>query len=576
MAVAAWAAAPGAEAGAPDIDWLSMGAQLFGGLALFLFGMEQLSRGLKAAAGEQLKDVLARLTRNRVLAAITGAFVTAVLNSSSVTTVLVVGFITAGVISLGQSIGVILGANVGSTFTAQIIAFNVTAIGLPMVALGFLSMTAGSTDRSRYGGEMLMGLGLVFFGMSIMSDGMNPLRSFGPFLDLMARMERPALGILVGAVFTGLVQSSAATMGIAIVMAADGLIGLPAGIALALGANIGTCVTAVLAAIGKPVEAVRAVAAHVLFNVLGVLLWVAFIPEMAEWVRRFSPSEPGLEGVARLAAEVPRQIANAHTFFNVFNSMFFLPFTGVLAAVVVRLVPDREEPERVIAKPRFLDRELLDVPSVALQQVRFELGHVGEKVRSMYSEMLPAIQERSPERFEAITQMGQQVELLSAEVLSFLREVRKRELTYRESEVFTDVIGATAQLEATASVISTDVVALGQKVMELDRRSSETMQAILGAMYDDVSEALGSALSALVSEDERAAQAVLMAQADVRRHQDEALRHQAAAIERDDPETRLRIFRIEMETVEILKRIYGNARRIARTVLPAEITASKV
>ena len=236
------------------IDWFTLGMGLFGGLAMFLFGMEQMSDGLKAAAGDSLKEVLARLTKNRFMGALTGAFVTTVLNSSSVTTVLVVGFVSAGFMSLTQSIGVIMGANIGTTITAQIVAFNVTQYALVMIAIGFLMMFTGKAEKTRHYGSIAMGLGMVFYGMGVMGEAMQPLQNYQPFLDLMIRMENPLLGILVGAVFTGLVQSSSATTGIAIVMASSGLITLPAGIALAFGSNIGTCVTAILASLGKPVE----------------------------------------------------------------------------------------------------------------------------------------------------------------------------------------------------------------------------------------------------------------------------------------------------------------------------------
>jgi phosphate:Na+ symporter len=568
---AAWAAVD--TAAAAGLDWLSMGSTLFGGLALFLFGMDQLSHGLKGAAGEQLKDLLGRLTRNRVLGALTGAFVTAILNSSSVTTVLVVGFITAGMMTLAQSIGVIMGANVGSTFTAQIIAFNVTSIGLPMVALGFLMMTTGRRDRVRFGGEMLMGLGLVFFGMGVMSQGMNPLRTYEPFLELMARMENPIMGILVGTLFTGLVQSSAATTGIAIVMAGDGLITLPAGIALAFGANIGTCVTAVLAAIGKPVEAVRAAAAHIAFNVAGVLIWVAFIPELAELVRAFSPAYPDLAGTDRLAAEVPRQIANAHSLFNVANTVLFIGFTGVLARVVVRMVPERPPEVKVIVRPRFLDREVLRAPSLALERVRFELGHVGEIVRSMYTEMDGALRSRNLEKLEAVVEMDDQVDILEAEILDYLREIRKLELSDTESDDFVELMTAANELENIGDVMETDMVGLGRRLLERDFRASESMGTILDELYSVVGEALDNAIAAVRDGDERAAQAVLAAKAEVDRRRVLALRHQAEAIGRDDPETRLWIFRMEMEVVEQLKRIYGHARRIARTVLPPELAS---
>ena len=201
--------------------------------------------------------MLSKLTTNRIMGSITGAAVTGLLNSSSVTTVLVVSFVTAGVMSLQQSISVIMGANIGSTVTAQILAFNVSRYALLPVIIGFFMMFMAKRSTIRNWGMMIMGLGMVFFGMSMMGDAMYPLRGFQPFLDMLQKMENPLLGILAGAVFTGLVQSSAATVGIAIAMAAGGLLSLEAGIGLALGANIGTCVTALMAAIGKPPEAVR-------------------------------------------------------------------------------------------------------------------------------------------------------------------------------------------------------------------------------------------------------------------------------------------------------------------------------
>ncbi|MCU7810233.1 MAG: Na/Pi cotransporter family protein, partial [Candidatus Thiodiazotropha sp. (ex Notomyrtea botanica)] len=297
-------------------DWIKMAIQLFGGLALFLFGMEQMAGALKSVAGERMKLVLAKLTSNRFMGAITGAFVTAIIQSSSVTTVLVVGFISAGLMSMAQSVGVIMGANIGTTITAQIVAFKVTKYAMLMVAVGFSAWFFSKNEKIKHYGTMLMGLGLIFFGMSIMSDAMAPLRSYQPFLDLMVKMENPFIGILIAALFTALVQSSSATTGIVIVMASQGFITLPAGIALAFGANIGTCVTAMLAAIGKPREAIRAALVHVLFNVAGVLLWLAFIPNLAEVVMMISPVSSDLPEGARLAADTPRQIANAHTIFN--------------------------------------------------------------------------------------------------------------------------------------------------------------------------------------------------------------------------------------------------------------------
>ena len=355
-----WAATP---AGAASLQAGMMTVGLFGGLALFLYGMEQMTEALKAAAGRGLQSILARLTTNRFSGALIGALVTAVIQSSSVTTVLVVGFVSAGLMTLNQSIGVILGANIGSTVTAQIIAFNVTRYSLLIVAVGFAMTFIGQRERVKQYGHIFFGFGLLFLGMGIMSEAMAPLRSYPPFLTLMAQMANPLLGIAVGAVFTALVQSSAATTGIVIVIASQGFVPLTAGIALALGANIGTCVTAMLATIGKPRAALRAAAVHVLFNVVGVLLWFGFIGQLAQLTRILSPLHPELTGLARLAAETPRQIANANTLFNLVNTLLFIGFTPWIGQLVSRIFPDRSRREdQPLIVPKYLDEHLLENP----------------------------------------------------------------------------------------------------------------------------------------------------------------------------------------------------------------------
>src|SRR5215510_14540614 len=363
-----------------NLNWFALAMGLLGGLALFLYGLDQLSDGLKQAAGDTLKTLLTRLTSNRFLGALTGALITGILNSSSVTTVLVVGFVTAGVMSQAQSVAVIMGANIGSTVTAQLLAFNLSAYALLPIAIGFFMLFAGKRAALRHWGMIVMGLGLVFYGMGVMSDAMRPLRSHEPFVQALARMENPVLGILGGALFTGLVQSSAATVGLAIALAGEGLLTLPAGIALALGANIGTCVTALLASLGKPVAAVRAAAVHVLFNAVGVIIWLPFIGLLARLAVAISPESAGVQGVEKLAAEVPRQIANANTLFNIINTCLFIGFTGWFARAATKLVPTREKKDASIV-PMFLDRASLSVPAVALEQVREELARLGDMVR---------------------------------------------------------------------------------------------------------------------------------------------------------------------------------------------------
>ncbi len=544
---------------------------VFGGLALFLLGMEQMTDGLKAAAGARMQQILARLTCNRFSGAIVGALVTAVIQSSSVTTVLVVGFVSAGLMSLSQSIGVIMGANIGTTITAQIVAFKITKLALAFIAVGFAMLFLGRQERLKQYGTVLLGVGLVFFGMNVMSDAMHPLRSYQPFLELMVRMETPLLGILIGALFTALVQSSSATTGIVIVMASQGFITLPAGIALALGANIGTCVTAFLASLGKPRPAVRAAAVHVVFNVLGVLLWIAFTDQLAEWSRMISPVKAQLSGVAKLAAETPRQIANANTLFNVANTLLFIGFTPLLAKFVTRVLPDKEPlDQRSIVEPKFLDEELLDTPSMALNVVRMEIGHLGSHIQLMLAQARMALENRDEQLFKEVEKADDAADILHAEIVTFLSRIGKRELTKGQAAEFFQLSQVADNLEGIGDVLETDLSVLGRKMIEQNLLPSETMLMILTTLYEWIYRALEAALKAVQDKDQLAAQEVITMRSEINQHVDAALKRQVSSLALSGQE-RLETLQMEFELIDKLKRIYTLTKRISRLVLPKEV-----
>ena len=316
-----------------SIDWFDLFMGLAGGLALFLLGMGQITVSLKAVAGDRLRTVLARLSSNRFMGALTGAVTTAVILSSSVSTVLVVGFVSASLLSVTQAASVIIGANLGTTVTAQVIALDVTDYALGLLASGALvSAIAGRRQVLGEIGATVAGLGFVFLGLDLMSDAMRPLGTYQPFLDLVADSSSPFAGLLLGALFTGLIQSSSATTGIVIVMGSSGLLDLETGIAVILGANIGTSITAVLAALGKPRDAWRAALIHVLVNTIGALVWVLFIGTLADVASWLAGEDSN--GVA-----TPQQFANAHTFFNVINTAVFLALLTPLVALTDKLVP---------------------------------------------------------------------------------------------------------------------------------------------------------------------------------------------------------------------------------------------
>ncbi|MET0069314.1 MAG: Na/Pi cotransporter family protein [Candidatus Thiodiazotropha sp.] len=563
--------------GAADagIEWGVMGMKLFGGLALFLFGMEQMADALKAVAGDRMKNILAKLTTNRIMGAVTGAFVTAVIQSSSVTTVLVVGFITAGLMSLSQSIGVIMGANIGTTVTAQIVAFKVTKAALLMIGVGFTMLFAAKQERIKHYGAMLMGLGLVFFGMSIMSDGMKPLRSYQPFLDLMISMENPLVGILVAAGFTGLIQSSSATTGIVIVMASQGFITLPAGIALAFGANIGTCVTAMLASIGKPREAVRAAIVHVIFNVAGVVLWLAFIPQLADAVTLISPSHPELSGIARLGAETPRQIANAHTIFNLANTLIFIGLTAQFARLVEWLIPDRLlEEEGLAVSAKYLDDELLPTPSLALDRVRLEVLHMGERVMEMVDKIMPAILTGDHKSLDDVAMLDDEVDILYEQIIDYLGKISKQSMTDTQTEEFLSLMAAVGDLENIGDTIETNMVALGHERIDHGFSISDPTKDVLNGFHKVVKRSVDGAVQAVSQLNTQVAQSVIEMKDEINRMAASAAVHQASRLVAEEP-NRIAAYTTEVDIIEKQKRIYYFAKRMAKTVIPPEEITEK-
>ena len=317
---------------------------LFGGLGIFFLGMQLMSDGLQKAAGARMRRILELFTSRPLTAVLTGAGVTAVLQSSSTVTVMIVGFVNSGLMNLRQALGTIMGANIGTTITAQIVSFDIYALAFPF-GLGALLYFFTRKRLPRYFGKGALGFGLLLLGLSTMSSAVHPLRSYQPFLDLLVMLgRRPILGIIAGAVFTAIVQSSSATTGLVIALAWQGVVDLPAGLAIAVGANIGTCVTALLASMTAGTSARRAAIGHLLFNVFGTVLFIV--------IRR-----PFTGLIELTGGSVARQLANAHTLFNVGTTLILFPFLSRFVKLVNALVSG--EDEVIEMKPQFLDERMV-------------------------------------------------------------------------------------------------------------------------------------------------------------------------------------------------------------------------
>jgi phosphate:Na+ symporter len=552
------------QATGTDLDVMTILVGLLGGLALFLFGMEQMTDALKAVAGGGMRKTLNRLATNRFTAALSGAFVTSVIQSSSVTTVLVVGFVSASLMTLSQSIGIIMGANVGTTITAQIIAFKVTKYALVLVAVGFGLMFTQKRDRTQRYGAMIMGLGLIFFGMSLMSDATSPLRDYQPFIDAMESMRNPLWAILGGAVFTAVVQSSSATTGIVIVLAGQGFITLEAGIALTLGANVGTCATALLAALGKPRVAVQAAAVHVVFNVFGALLWVGLIGSLADVVRQISPASPELAGAARLAAETPRQIANAHTLFNVANVALFIWFTGPLAKLISRILPVPPEVFSIVSKPKYLDDVYLKTPALAVDRVRMEMGHLGGLVVETFNATeVPETGERVT--LVRITRGTEDVDAVYHCIVDYARRILAADLPPRETKLLEGMLGAANNLQAIGETIQLNIGTVARQWRQEGLAASEQTRSMFAGLHESVRHSVERAATAVEQEDQDLAVEVIEMKRDINEQADELTTRLGERLTAEGP-GRVSVYRLEMDVIEALMRVYYLAKRVAKTV----------
>lgn len=556
------------------IDMMEMALGLFGGLAIFLFGLDQLTDTLKATAGTRLRDVLARATTNRFKGVLAGGFTTAVIQSSSVTTVLVVGFVSAGLMSVQQSIGVIMGASIGTTVTAQIIAFKVTQYALVAVIVGFVLQFFTNSHRVKRYGMMILGLGLVFYGMNMMGDATRPLRNYQPFIEMLAQMDDPVIAILLSAGFTALIQSSSATTGVIIVLGSQGLISLEQGIALVLGANIGTCVTALLAAIGKERHGLRPALIHVIFNVSGVLLWFGFIDELAWLSSWLSPSSEGPAGTQQLATDIPRQIANAHTIFNVGNTLIFIWFTGAFAWIVTKIVPAKRPIGPVAIKPRFLESALISTPTLALDAARMEIVRMAAYVQPMVREAGPAVLEGTESDLDRIHGLDKDVDTLHAAIVKYLGRVSREELTPKETESLSDYLNIATAYESIGDIVETDLVHSGRKRIEKQVQVSPDTQKIVSELADRVILTLEAATEAVDRGDRDLASEVIAAKDDINEIAERISGRLVDRLIAEDPH-RTSTYRVESQLVENYKRIYYFAKRIAKMVAVADVTGDR-
>jgi phosphate:Na+ symporter len=518
---------------------------LFGGTALLLYGIRLSGDSLQRAIGGRLRQMLTVLSRTRLAAVFSGALVTAIIQSSAATTLMLIGFVSAGLMAFRQTLGVILGADIGTTLTVQLIAFRVTDYALVLVGTGFAITFIARRSVPRDVGQAILGLGLMFLGLKLIVDGVAPLKTNPLALELLeAATATPFIAVLAAAVFSALVTSSAATLGVALALATQGLITLPGAVAIVVGANVGTCATALAASVGATAEAKRVAVAHIAFKVLGAALIFPFVG-------------PFTALVAATASDPARQVANAHTFFNLGISLLFLPFTPVAARVIETLVPD-DEREDTPFRTRYLDERALEQPSLALGQAHREALRMADVVQVMLRDALPVFRSDNLAMIENIEQRDDQVDFLEREIKLFLARLGREAMGPDLSRKEIGMVSVIGNLENIGDIIDKNLMELARKKHYQGRRFSEAGWAEIQDFHGLVMKNFERAIAAFAASDKTLAQEVLGQRPFMRSREREL---------RESHLSRLRAGLAEsLETSEIHLDILTNLKRISSHV----------
>src|SRR5262247_2040240 len=469
---------------------------LFGGTALLLYGIRLSGEAFQRALGGRLRSLLTNLSRRRLLAVLSGATITAILQSSAATTLMLIGFVSAGLMTFRQTLGVILGADIGTTFTVQLIAFRVTDYSPLLVGLGFTTTFLARRRVAKDLGQALLGLGFMFLGLKLMLDNAGALKSSQLAIDLLDAVGRsPGIGVLVGAIFSALMTSSAATLGLALAFAHQGLLPLDSAIAIVLGANIGTCATALTASVGATAEAKRVAVAHIAFKVLGVALVFPFIG-------------PFTAVVASTTADPARQIANAHTLFNFGISLLFLPFTPLAARAIETLVPDDQQGDSPF-RTRYVDERSLDQPSLALGQATREALRMADVVQGMLRDTMEVFRTDNQALLEDVEKRDDQVDFLEREIKLFLARLGRDAMGSELSRKEIGLISFIGNLENIGDIVDKNLMELARKKLYQARRFSEPGWTEILEFHGLVSKNLERAIAAFAANDRTLAQEVL-------------------------------------------------------------------
>ena len=556
-------------AGTDSISWTMQIIGLMGGLAFFLFGMELMSSGMKHAAGNQMRYILATLTENRFRGMLLGIIVTMIIQSGSATSVMLVGFVQAGLMSFAQTIGVLVGAGIGMTVTAQLIAFKVTDFALLMIAVGFLMRMTAKKEAFKNISEVLLGFGILFYGLKLMGDSMAPLRSSPDVVNFLAGLGNPVIGLLIGTILTAIIQSSTAFIGILIILGSSGMLTLDATIPMVLGANIGTCITAGFASIGTSREAKRVALANVLFRVIAVAAFIWWVPEFSIFIQKIAH---------RFGSDLARQIANVHTVFNVTAGLVLLPLTTSYARLILKIMPEKESEKEYQPTTTFLDESHILSPALGIDLARSEASRMAETLERMLKAVAVPFVTDEKKRFkdnpqlslmEGIDRMEEDIDFLEEKIVAYLIRIAQIADSEEYTKISYAMVSIVKDMESIGDLVHRNIKNLIRKKQSLKYDFSDEGKEELTIYHQKVCKQIRLLKEAFAEKNLEKAQKIMGKE---RKYLDLELQYRARHLDRlvHQKEESVATHEVHMELMNLMAQIIVYSSNIAKTFMQTQ------
>ncbi|AOT72406.1 Na/Pi cotransporter family protein [Geosporobacter ferrireducens] len=532
--------------------------ELLGGLGLFLYGMTIMGDGLEKTAGDKMKKIIEVLTNNRIIAVIVGALVTMIIQSSSATTVMVVGFVNAGIMTLTQATGIIMGANIGTTITAQIASLNISAIAPIAVGISVAIWMFSDNKKTKNAAEIFIGFGILFIGMDFMKEAVKPLREYEGFTHMLLSFGKPTiidsiLAVLAGFAITAIVQSSSASTGLLIALASEGLLPIEAAMPIVFGTNIGTCVTAMLSSIGANRTAKRAAFIHFLFNIIGTIIFMIFFRGVTiNLVKSISPDSAA------------RQLANAHTLFNITNTLLLLPFAGLLVRFANRVIPKKDYEDHELKGIRYLDDRILETPSIAMVQVIKETLNMGDIALESYQKSMEAFFKKDEKIVHEVFKLEKIVNSMERSIAEYLVKLSNTSLSAEQHEMVDGLINTINDIERVGDH-SDNLAELAMYTIEHNIEFSEKAMQELNHMHERVVKSYNQSILALKTGDMRIAKKVAEREGEIDLMEKTLRANHIARLNRQSCSAEAGV--IFLDIISNLERIGDHASNIALAVL---------